>query len=134
MAMARISRERIIGQLKLAARKGDRTALQLALGEMRTLAYSPKYWTRYLALLSHPLARLVDLLVLKQGERIRQQKGLTKPGSHSPLSAALSRQRGAPKPAKRRRIPAALPLQPFLFPELDQPTLSPRPRRRKRAR
>ncbi|HLC42589.1 MAG TPA: hypothetical protein VJO34_13325 [Methylomirabilota bacterium] len=131
--MARISRERIIGQLKLAARKGDRTALQLALGEMRTLAYSPKYWTRYLALLSHPMARLVDLLVLKQGDLIRKQKGLTKPISQSLQSASRIRRRGSPKPARRRRTPVASPLQPSLFPELDHAALSPRTPRKKRA-
>lgn len=132
--MARISRERIIGQLKLAARKGDRTALQLALGEMRTLAYSPKYWNRYLALLSHPLARLVDLLVLKQGDRIRQQKGLTRPVLQSQEAAARARRRGSLKPAKRRRAVGPSPIQPSLFPEFDRATLSPSTHRKKRTR
>ena len=42
---------------------------------MRTLALSPRYWERYLALLDNPLARLADLLVIKQGERIAHLKG-----------------------------------------------------------
>jgi hypothetical protein len=42
---------------------------------MRTLALSPRYWERYLALLANPFARLVDLLVIKQGDRIAHQKG-----------------------------------------------------------
>ena len=134
MASTRISRERIIGQLKLASRRGDRTALQLALGEMRTLAYSPKYWNRYLALLSHPLARLVDLLVLKHGDRIRQQKGLTRPVLPSQEAAARARRRGSLKPAKRRRAAGPSPIQPSLFPEFDRVTLSPPIRRKKKTR
>jgi len=75
---SRISRARIIEQLRAAGRRGDRAALQIALGEMRTLALSPRYWERYLELLDQPLARLVDLLVIKQGERIAAQKGWTR--------------------------------------------------------
>ncbi|PYO29921.1 MAG: hypothetical protein DMD86_14370, partial [Candidatus Rokuibacteriota bacterium] len=63
---ARPNRAAIIGQLKVAARKGDRVALALATEQMKTLAYSPRYWTKYLELLGHPLARLVDLTVIKQ--------------------------------------------------------------------
>jgi hypothetical protein len=72
---SRISAARILGDLRLAARKGDRAALTLAVEQMRTLALSPRYWERYLALLRNPLARLVDLLVIKQGDRIAHQKG-----------------------------------------------------------
>src|SRR5437764_15081966 len=78
---SRISGQKILGELRLAAKKGDRAALTLALDQMRTLAHSPKYWEKYLALLRNPLARLVDLLSIKQGERIAHQKGwkLSKP-------------------------------------------------------
>ena len=36
---SRISRAKILEQLRLAARKGDRTALTLAAEQMKTLAY-----------------------------------------------------------------------------------------------
>ena len=72
---SRVSGQKILSDLRLAARKGDRAALTLALDQMRTLAHSPKYWEKYLALLRNPLARLVDLLSIKQGERIAHQKG-----------------------------------------------------------
>jgi hypothetical protein len=115
----RPSRAAIISQLKLAARKGDRVALTLATEQMRTWAYSPRYWQKYLQLLSHPLARLVDLTVIKQGEKIARQKGWN--------TSAL---RPSKPPAKRRRpatrllrsaIPrdAGPPSQPSLFPDLS---------------
>ena len=69
------SQTRVLDNLRLASRKGDRTALALALDEMRTLAFTPRYWIRYLTLIRHPLARIVDLLVIKQGEKIARQKG-----------------------------------------------------------
>lgn len=72
---SRISRDKIVRDLRMAARKGDRSALTLAVGDMRILALSPRYWEKYLTLLRNPLARLVDLLVIKQGERIAHQKG-----------------------------------------------------------
>jgi hypothetical protein len=72
---SRISAQKIMADLRLASRKGDRAALSLALDQMRTLAHSPKYWEKYLALLRNPLARLIDLAVIKQGERIAHQKG-----------------------------------------------------------
>src|SRR5262245_4265079 len=83
---SRISQTRLVGDLKLAAKRGDRTALSLALDQMRTLANSPRYWEKYFALLSNPLARLVDLLVVKQGDRIAYQKGwkLPKPRQAKP--------------------------------------------------
>ncbi|HXH82820.1 MAG TPA: hypothetical protein VNN07_07830, partial [Candidatus Tectomicrobia bacterium] len=70
-----ISVARVLADLREASRRGDRAALSLALEAMRTLAHSPRYWERYLTLLRNPLARLVDLLVIKQGERIAHQKG-----------------------------------------------------------
>jgi hypothetical protein len=42
---------------------------------MKTWAYSPRYWQKYMHLLAHPLARLVDLTVVKQGDKIRIRKG-----------------------------------------------------------
>ena len=98
---SRISASRILADLRLASRKGDRSALALALDQMRTLAHSPKYWERYLVLLRNPLARLVDLLVIKQGDRIAHQKGW----------------KGKSRPVKkvRRRAPASGTVQPSLF-------------------
>ena len=72
---SRISAQKIMGDLRLASKKGDRAALTLALDQMRTLAHSPKYWEKYLMLLRNPLARLVDMVVIKQGERNEHQKG-----------------------------------------------------------
>jgi hypothetical protein len=77
---SRISGQKILADLRLAARRGDRSALTLALDAMRTLAHSPRYWEKYLGLLRNPSARLVDLLVIKQGERIAHQKGWRKLG------------------------------------------------------
>ena len=107
------SQTRVLDNLRLASRKGDRTALALALDEMRTLAFTPRYWIRYLTLIRHPLARIVDLLVIKQGEKIARQKGW----SHGPK--ATRRPSGASRPAKAprsRRTPRPGPEQPPLFP------------------
>jgi hypothetical protein len=109
----RLSRAAIIGQLKLAARKGDRVALTLAIEQMKLLAYSPRYWEKYLLLLTHPLARLVDLTVIKQGEKIARQKGWVKPKRRRAKPAA--------PPRRRARAPAGgigRPTQPSLFPDL----------------
>jgi hypothetical protein len=100
-APSRVSREKIVSDLRLAARKGDRAALTLALEQMRTLALSPRYWERYLALLANPFARLVDLLVIKQGDRIAHQKGWKLARANpAPRSAATAGRRA---PARRRR-------------------------------
>jgi len=105
---SRISSARLLDQLRLAARRGDRAALTLAVEQMKILALSPRYREKYLALLANPLARLVDLLVVKQGERIaRQKRG----------EATAPVRRAAPPPAARRRAPTAR--QPSLFPERD---------------
>jgi hypothetical protein len=129
---ARPSRERILEHLRRAARKGDAGALAVALGEMRTLAYSPRYWERYLDLLGNPLARLVDLLVVKQGERIARQKGWPRrakpaqasgPGRRRPGSRRPGgdvRGRGGRTAAGRRRRSPPPPDQPLLFPELSR--------------
>jgi hypothetical protein len=116
---SKVGRGKVLEQLKAAARQGDRTALVLAVDQMRTLAYSPRYWEKYLHLLSHPLARLVDLLVIKQGEKIARQKGWIRP-KRRPSPGG---KRGAGKtPAKRkprsRRHAADGQLQPSLFPDL----------------
>jgi hypothetical protein len=117
---SRLSGGRILRELRVAARRGDRAALALAVDQMRTLALSPRYWEKYLALLRNPLARLVDLLVIKQGDRIAHQKGWKKPG-RGPRPAAPSRASRSPgarpsPPAKRRpRRPAVGPEQQRLF-------------------
>jgi hypothetical protein len=111
---SRINAGKILLDLRLAARKGDRTALSLALDQMRTLAHSPRYWERYLGLLRNPLARLVDLLVIKQGDRIAHQKGWKLP---RPATAPPRSPRGArpPGPPRRRRPAPASATQPSLF-------------------
>ena len=105
---SRVSTSRILADLRLAAKKGDRAAMSLALDQMRTLAHSPKYWEKYLTLLRNPLARLVDLLVIKQGERIAHQKGWKLPKAtasvekpRKPASKA-AKERGPRAPAPRR--------------------------------
>lgn len=112
---SRGSVKKVLDQLRLAARKGDHASLALALDQMRTLALSPRYWERYLTLLANPLARLVDLLVIKQGDRIARQKGWKLP---RPAPATRSPRAGrAAKPAagRRRRSPASVQEQPLLF-------------------
>jgi hypothetical protein len=111
------SQTRVLDNLRNAARKGDRTALALALDEMRTLAFTPRYWVRYLILIRHPLARIVDLLVIKQGDKIARQKGWSQTGRAGRRSAAKSM---TPKAPRRRRTarPRSGPEQPPLFPGL----------------
>ena len=127
---SRVNVKRITDDLRLASRKGDRAALTMALDQMKTLAFSPRYWEKYLGLLRNPLARLVDLLVIKQGERIAHQKGWKKlggglrppsDGRHAPSGAVLpaspqDRSRG-PSPRAKRSSPRARPddRQPSLF-------------------
>ena len=94
---SRVSATRVLADLRRAARQGDRAALSLAIDQMKTLALTPRYWERYLLLLQNPLARLVDLLVIKQGERIAQQKSWA-PGR----TARAARARPGPLPAGRR--------------------------------
>ena len=119
-APSRLTRGKVVAQLQLAARKGDRTALTLAIDHMRTLAHSPRYWEKYLLLLTHPLARLVDLLVIKQGDAIARQKGWVRPkrqpaSGRRPKSSTASRTK---KPQDRRRA-AAPEVQPSLFPDCN---------------
>ena len=109
---SRISQARLVGDLKLAAKRGDRTALSLALDQMRTLAHSPRYWEKYLSLLSNPLARLVDLLVIKQGDRIAFQKGWKLPRSQPAKPKAAGKGAKARAAGRRRTSTAA---QPSLF-------------------
>ena len=113
---SRINRAAIIAQLKRAARKGDRAALALAADAMRTWAYSPRYWERYLELLTHPLARLVDLTLIKQGEKIARQKGWVRPRREPPKAPARRRARSSGR-SRSRQAPSA-PTQPSLFPDL----------------
>src|SRR2546428_14008487 len=110
-----VSARKILLDLRLASRKGDRTALALALDQMRTLAHSPRYWERYLGLLRNPLARLVDLLVIKQGERIAHQKGWKLPRRAPPPQAKP--QRGGPEARPPAGAPpAGRPPPPFRWP------------------
>lgn len=116
---SRVSRGKVLEQLKVAARRGDRTALALALDQMRTLAYSPRFWEKYLHLLSHPLARLVDLLVIKQGEKIARQKGWVRPKRKPALGRKTTAGKTPVKGKPRGRRPAAArEIQPSLFPDL----------------
>jgi hypothetical protein len=106
-----------LNDLRLAAKKGDRSALTLALDQMRTLAHSPKYWEKYLALLRNPLARLVDMLLIKQGERIAHQKGWKLPKPTPPAqkpSKPVTRAAKA-RTARARAAAAAAALQISLF-------------------
>jgi len=112
---SRISRAAIVAQLRAAATKGDRSALALAIDQMKTWAYSPRYWQKYLHLLSHPMARLVDLTVIKQGDKIAHQKGWTRPKRERPKLSAKTTGRG--KRASGRKRPTS-PSQPSLFPDL----------------
>ena len=111
---SRVSQARILADLRLAARRGDRTALSLALDRMRTLAHSPRYWEKYLALLANPLARLVDLLVIKQGERIAHQKGWKLPRPAPARTAKPRKGKAAPARVRRRGSEPA-GMQPSLF-------------------
>jgi hypothetical protein len=102
---SRISAQKILGDLRLASRKGDRAALSLALDQMRTLAHSPRYWEKYLALLRNPLARLVDLVVIKQGERIAHQKGWRLPrAAPAPERPRKRRKAERPRAARPRAV------------------------------
>ncbi|PYN22361.1 MAG: hypothetical protein DMD99_17130 [Candidatus Rokuibacteriota bacterium] len=112
---SRISQAKLLGDLKVAAKRGDRTALSLALDQMRTLAHSPRYWEKYLTLLTNPLARLVDLLVIKQGDRIAYQKGWKLSRSQPAKAKGAKRKRAKTlAPARRRRAASTLE-QPSLF-------------------
>jgi hypothetical protein len=106
-----------VEQLKLAARKGDRAALTLAAEQMKTLAYSPRYWDKYLDLLANPLARLVDLLVIKQGDKIAHQKGWPRPKRERPPAKVTARGGKGEGRARRKRATAGA-AQASLFPDL----------------
>src|SRR5262244_2504815 len=115
MTPSRISTSKILLDLRLAGKKGDRTALSLALDQMRTLAHSPRYWERYLGLLRNPLARLIDMLTIKQGERIAHQKGWKLPRPAPPAAGAKARRSGKKTQARRRRADGSPAVQPSLF-------------------
>ena len=114
---SRISRAVILAQLRAAATKGDRAALALAIDQMKTWAYSPRYWQKYLHLLTHPMARLVDLTVIKQGDKIAHQKGWVRP-KREPRKPKRGTEARPPGRASRRGRPAPAGTQPSLFPEL----------------
>ena len=112
---SRISGQQILADLRLAGRKGDRASLTLALDRMRTLAHSPRYWEKYLGLMRNPFARLVDLLVIKQGDRIAYQKGWKLSRSQPAKAKGAKRKRAKTlAPARRRRAASTLE-QPSLF-------------------
>jgi hypothetical protein len=112
---SRISGQKILGDLRLASKKGDRAALALALDQMRTLAHSPKYWEKYLILLRNPLARLLDMVVIKQGERIAHQKGWKLPKTASPPEKPHKPKRGEKARGRRVRVAAGSGAQISLF-------------------
>jgi len=114
---SRISGQKIVSDLRLAAKKGDRAALTLALDQMRTLAHSPKYWERYLTLLRNPLARLIDMLLIKQGERIAHQKGwkLPRPAPPTDKPRKPATKAAKARAARSRAAAAAAALQISLF-------------------
>ena len=89
----------------------------LATDQMKTLAYSPRYWDKYLELLTTPLARLVDLMVIKQGDKIAHQKGWVAPSGSEPGQGEAQAAPRAPSRARRRRPPPP-PAQGSLFPDL----------------
>ena len=109
---SRVNLKRITDNLRVASRRGDRSALTLAVDQMKTLALSPRYWEKYLGLLRNPLARLVDLLVIKQGERIAHQKGwkLPRPAPPPPVKSTSK-----PAIGRRRHAESAAQRQPSLF-------------------
>jgi hypothetical protein len=116
----RVSTARILADLRLAGRKGDRSALTLAVDGMRLLAHSPRYWDKYLALLRSPSARLVDLLVIKQGDKIAYQKGWqgNRRGAPPPAEASPRKAGRGPRPRSKRTAPRAATTsssQPALF-------------------
>jgi hypothetical protein len=115
---SRITRRAVLAQLKVAAKKGDRAALILATEQMRTWAYSPRYWEKYLDLLTHPLARLVDLTVIKQGDKIAHQKGWVRARGATARPAVKAAGRSRSRAKRRGRPAAAVASQPSLFPDL----------------
>lgn len=103
---------RILNELRVAARRGDRAALTLAVDQMRTLALSPRYWEKYLVLLRNPLARLVDLMVIKQGDRIAHQKGWKR--ARPAASRSASKKTKAGRRPRLSKLPGLEQL-PFAF-------------------
>jgi hypothetical protein len=114
---SRLSRAAIVTELKLAARKGDRVALTLAIEQMKLWALSPRYWEKYLDLLGHPLARLIDMTVIKQGEKIARQKGwvTTRRERAKPARGVKG---PAARPARAKRVLPTAAAQASLFPDL----------------
>jgi hypothetical protein len=112
---ARISAQKIMVELRLASKRGDRAALSLALDQMRTLAHSPRYWEKYLTLLRNPLARLIDMVVIKQGERIAHQKGWKLPKTVPPPGKSRKPKKGEKARGARARVAAGSTAQISLF-------------------
>jgi hypothetical protein len=114
---SRLSRAAILTQLKLAARKGDRVALTLAIEQMKLWALSPRYWEKYLDLLGHPLARLIDMTVIKQGEKIARQKGWVTTGRER-ATPAHGVKGPAARPARAKPVRPTAAAQASLFSDL----------------
>jgi hypothetical protein len=112
---SRISAQKIVGDLRLASKRGDRAALGLAIDQMRTLAHSPRYWEKYLTLLRNPLARLIDMAVIKQGDRIAHQKGWTLPKAAPLPEKSRKPKKGEKARAARARVAPASAAQISLF-------------------
>ena len=112
---SRLSRAAILTELKLAARKGDRVALTRVIEQMKLWALSPRYWERYLDLLGHPLARLIDMTVIKQGEKIARQKGWVK--TRRERAPARGVKGPAARPARAQPVRPAAATQASLFPD-----------------
>jgi hypothetical protein len=110
---SRLSSAKIVRQLREASRKGDRASLTLAVDQMRTLALSPRYWEKYLALLGNPLARLKGWK--SPGRRARPRSASK--GTPTSKGAAVARRgpgRG-PRGRSSRRRPVSTSVQPSLF-------------------
>jgi hypothetical protein len=101
---SRVSTSKIAADLRLAGKRGDRSALTLAIENMRMLAHSPRYWEKYLGLLRNPFARVVDMLVIKQGEKIAHQKGWNiRRGAKPPSETSPQEGRGHSPRSKRTK-------------------------------
>ena len=84
---------------------------------MKLWALSPRYWEKYLDLLGHPLARLIDMTVIKQGEKIARQKGwVTTRRERAKPGRGVKRPAARPAPAKPVRPTGVA--QASLFPDL----------------
>src|SRR5262249_46631780 len=80
---SRMSSRKILTDLRLVGRRGDRSALTIAVDGTRTLAHSPCYWEKYLGLLRNPSARF-------EGAR---EEGEDEGGGQAPAPRCRERER-----------------------------------------